>query len=334
MRVRMFQVRIARRIMLSLLISVVVSLVLFAVLTAIGQAAITRKLEPSGQFVEAGGGRLHVVDLGGPRRDGDAPLVLLHGASGNLEDMRIALGETLAKRWRVILIDRPGQGLSDRPGGADDASPARQAALIHDALGRLGVKRPILVAHSLGGAIASAYALSFPDDVSGLVLVAPTTHPWEGGIAWYYSLATAPVIGPLFAWTCALPVGSLLVSGAAAAVFSPQEAPADYVRRAAIMQVLRPRAFLANAQDVAALNGNLRRQFARYGEIRVPTHVITGDRDDTVPLDVHARTLAAAIPDARLEILPGVGHMPHHARPDRVAAAIEDMQQAATAARF
>ena len=172
--------------------------------------------------------------------------------------MRLALGETLAKRWRVLLLDRPGHGLSSRSGGADDASPMRQAALIHDALGRLGVKRPILVAHSLGGAVATAYALSFPDDVSGLVLIAPTTHPWEGGIAWYYSLATAPVIGPLFAWTYALPVGSLLVSNAIASVFAPQQPPADYQSRAGIMQVLRPKTFLANAQDVAALNGNLR----------------------------------------------------------------------------
>ena len=195
--------------------------------------------------------------------------------------------------------------MSSRSGGADDASPMRQAALIHDALGRLGVKRPILVAHSLGGAVATAYALSFPDDVSGLVLIAPTTHPWEGGIAWYYSLATAPVIGPLFAWTYALPVGSLLVPNAIASVFAPQPPPADYQNRAGIMQVLRPKTFLANAQDVAALNGNLRRQFERYRDIRVPTVVITGDRDRTVSLDIHARALAAAIPDARLEILRG-----------------------------
>ena len=130
--------------------------------------------------------------------------------------------------------------------------------------------------------MATAYALSFPDDVSGLVLIAPTTHPWEGGIAWYYSLATAPVIGPLFAWTYALPVGSLLVSNAIASVFAPQQPPADYQNRAGIMQVLRPKTFLANAQDVAALNGNLRRQFERYRDIRVPTVVITGDRDRTV----------------------------------------------------
>ena len=72
-----------------------------------------------------------------PRRR--APVVLLHGASGNLNDMRIALGDRLASRYRVILVDRPGHGWSDRPGGSADASPARQAALIHQALERIGV---------------------------------------------------------------------------------------------------------------------------------------------------------------------------------------------------
>jgi len=137
------------------------------------------------------------------------------------------------------------------------------------------------------------------------------------------------VIGPLFAWTYALPVGSLLVPNAIASVFAPQRPPADYQRRAGIMQVLRPKTFLANAQDVAALNGNLRKQFERYRDIRVPTVVITGDRDQTVSLDIHARALTAAIPDARLEILEGVGHMPHHARPHRIEAAVAHVQEAA-----
>ncbi len=66
-----------------------------------------------------------MLELGPP--DG-TPVVLLHGASGNLHDMRIALGDRLAAHDRVILIDRPGHGWSDRPGGAADARPARQAA--------------------------------------------------------------------------------------------------------------------------------------------------------------------------------------------------------------
>ena len=145
-----------------------------------------RAYPPAGRFVDVTGGRLHVLERGKP----DAPpVVLLHGASGNLQDMRLALGDRLAARYRVILIDRPGHGWSDRPGGDDDAVPARQAALIDEALRRLGVKRAIIVGHSWSGALATAYALAYPERVAGLVLLAPVTHPWPGGIAWHYRLA-------------------------------------------------------------------------------------------------------------------------------------------------
>jgi alpha-beta hydrolase superfamily lysophospholipase len=102
-----------------------------AALTVVGVDKIERAHPPSGRFVEVEGGRLHLVELGAP----DAPpVVLLHGASDNLGDMRLALGDRLAANYRVILIDRPGHGWSDRPGGRADASPARQAKLVHQAL--------------------------------------------------------------------------------------------------------------------------------------------------------------------------------------------------------
>ena len=103
----------------------------FAVVSSWAVVAIERANPPKGRFIEVDGGRLHVVELGAA----DAPaVVLLHGASGNLGDMRVALGDVLAARYRVILIDRPGHGWSERHGGRADASPARQAALLHRAL--------------------------------------------------------------------------------------------------------------------------------------------------------------------------------------------------------
>src|SRR5436189_2449211 len=94
-----------------------------AVLTAIGVDKIEQAYPPSGHFVEVEGARLHVVELGGAEAP---PVVLLHGAGDNLGDMRLALGDWLAGKYRVILIDRPGHGWSERLGGSADASPARQ----------------------------------------------------------------------------------------------------------------------------------------------------------------------------------------------------------------
>jgi pimeloyl-ACP methyl ester carboxylesterase len=316
-------------------IAVILSLLaLSAVMTLVGAALIERAHPPAGRFVDVGGSRLHVVELDRreePQPD-DPPVVLLHGASGNLEDLRLALGDALSRRHRVILVDRPGLGWSEPPPDADAASLARQAALVSELLERLDIGRAIIVSHSLAGAVATALALDDPFRVAGLVLIAPVSHPWPGGIAWYYRLATTPVLGPLFARTIALPVGLLLMGPAVTSVFAPQSPPHDYVRRAAISLVFRPKTFLANARDVARLLAFVTAQVPRYASITAPTIIITGDRDVTVSPEIHARALAALLPHGRLVVLEGVGHMAHHVAAARVVEAIDELAAEARAA--
>jgi pimeloyl-ACP methyl ester carboxylesterase len=303
-------------------------LVCCAVFTAVGVWLIERAHRPAGVFVPVSGGRLHVVELGPPQGGHDPPVVLLHGASGNLEDQRLILGNRLAATRRVILIDRPGHGFSDRPGGAADASPGRQAFLVAEAIAGLGVARAIIVGHSWSGALAAAYALNYPDRVAGLMLLAPVTHPWPGGISWYNDIAALPVIAQLFARTIVLPLGLCLIGRAVAQVFAPQAAPKRYIRRAASLLVLRPAEFVANAQDLAALKGFVAEQVPRYRAIAAPTVVITGDRDRTVSPKIHARAVAALIPNAKLVELAGVGHMLPHVAPAAIIAAIDDLGRA------
>ena len=312
---------------LNVFLGAVLVVALLAVITAIGTAAIERQHPPAGRFVDVTGGRLHVLELG-TQNDG-VPIVLLHGASGNLQDMRLGLGERLARRHRVILIDRPGHGWSERPGGDEDASPSRQAALIAQTLDALGVSQVIVTGHSFAGAIVTAFALAFPERVAGLVLLAPATHPWPGGVAWFYTLASSPVIGPFFARTLVLPLAVPLLEAGARSVFSPQPMPEDYVRRSALMLLLRPSAFLANARDVARLKESVTRQSPRYGEITAPTVIITGERDTIVSPVIHSRALAAALPHAKLIMLPGVGHAVQHVAADMVIAETERLTQEA-----
>jgi len=313
-------------VILTIVIALVVSVALLAALTAVGTAAIERAHPPTGRFVEVTGGRLHLVELG--PADG-TPVVILHGASANLQDMRLTLGELLAKRHHVILVDRPGHGWSDRPGGDDDASPARQAALVREMFDRLGVTRAIVVGHSFAGAIVMAFALAYAERVAGLVLLAPATHPWKGGVKWYYTVTAAPVIGPLLARTVVLPVGFPLLDSICRAAFAPQSMPESYTQRAAIALALRPPEFFANSQDVARLLDHLKRQAPRYGEIKSPTVIITGDSDTTVPPDTHARPLARTLPHAKLIELPGVGHAVQHAAAKVAAAEIDRLAEAA-----
>jgi pimeloyl-ACP methyl ester carboxylesterase len=323
------------RLLRMTVIGVGILLSLFAVLAAgsiVGARRIAQAHPPAGRFVEVGGARLHVVDIDERTEpsDDEPPVVLLHGASGNLEDMRLALADRLKQHHRVILLDRPGHGWSEREAG--DASPARQAAMVAEALERLDIGRAIVVAHSFAGSVATALALEDPGRVAGLVLIAPVLYPWSTGIAWYYSLAATPIVGPLFAHTLVVPVGSLLMQPVARTVFAPQEAPADYADRAAIALVLRPQTFLANARDVAGLNAFVTRQAPRYASIKAPTVIITGDRDTVVSPDIHARAFAAKLPQSKLVVLEGVGHMPHHVASDRVVAAIDELATEATLA--
>ncbi|HZP78601.1 MAG TPA: alpha/beta hydrolase [Pseudolabrys sp.] len=311
-----------------MLIVVAVTIALLCALmlaTLIGCRLISGRHPPRGRFVDTASGRLHVLDLDplDPAGAERTPLVLLHGAGANLEDLRLALGERLRRRFRVILVDRPGSGWSDRT--EQYASPTQQAAVLREALARMGIERAILVGHSWGGALAAAYALAFPRHVAGLALLAPVTHPWEDRRVDHYSLATIPAFGLALAYTLVIPVGALILNRMVTSIFSPSPVPAGFISRAAIPLALRPGNFLVNAHNIAALTTCLADTAPRYREIAVPTVVITGDRDRVLPPSWHSHAIAKAVPGAKLIVLKNTGHMPHHAAPERIVAAIEEI---------
>jgi len=304
-------------------IVIVATLAALVLLTQVGVVLIERAFPPQGQTVEVEGAILNVVDLG-PRAEKGVPILLLHGASCNLRAMRTPLGNLLAGTHRVILVDRPGHGFSPRRREAD-STPSIQARMIAEALGKLGLGPLIVVAHSWSGALAARMALDHPQFVAGLVLLAPVTHPWRGGVGWYNKLVIRPVIGWLLAHTVTLPLGLLWSGRIARGVFMPQAMPAGFVRHSATPLLLRPREFAANARDLVTLKEAVAEQAPRYGEIRVPVTVIAGDADKTVSTHIHSRPFVAAVADAKLIVLAGVGHMIQDAAPDLVASEIEAM---------
>lgn len=303
--------------------AVVVMLASLALATRIGVVVVERMFPQRGHLVGVTGARLNVVDIG-PRDSAALPIVMVHGASSNLGTMRTPLGEALAKTHRVILIDRPGHGWSARPRLAD-STPAIQGRMIDEALEKLGIARAVVVAHSWAGALGLRLALDYPRRIAGLVLLAPVANPWRGGVGRYNKLMTLPLIGTLLAYTITLPLGLLLTNSGTRGVFAPQTMPADYVRRAAIPLLLRPREFLANAWDLVTLKAAVIAQAPRYAEIATPTVIVAGDADTTVWTEVHARPLADVLPSARLIVLPGVGHMVQNAATELVAREVELM---------
>jgi pimeloyl-ACP methyl ester carboxylesterase len=305
-----------------IVMSAVTALVLLALVTQAGIVAVQRAFPPQGRMIEVEGAVLHVVDIG--PRDASLPVVMLHGASSNLEVMRHPLGELLAKQHRVILIDRPGHGWSTRA-RRQDSTPDIQARMIDAALGKLGVDRAVFVVHSWSGALGARLALDHASRVAGLVMLAPVTHPWRGGVGRYNEIIAMPVIGPLLAYTVTLPLGYFVAESGARNVFLPQTMPDGFVKESATPLLLRPREFIANAYDLVTLKEAVAAQVARYGEIMVPVTIIAGEPDKTVKTDIHARPFAATVPNAKLIVLPDLGHMVQNAVPDLVKTEIETM---------
>jgi pimeloyl-ACP methyl ester carboxylesterase len=296
-------------------------LAVLALVTELGVLAFERRYPPTGRMIDVAGGRLHVVEIG-PRDAVGPPIVLIHGATSSLETMRLPLGDMLAKNRRVILIDRPGFGWSTRD-DLSNSSPAAQARMIDEALGKLGVDRAIVVVHSLAGALGALLALDYPQRVAGLVMLAGVAYPWPGGVGTYNEVVTTPVIGKLLAYTITLPLGYFLTDIGGRAVFAPQAMPDGYIAATATPLVLRPRNFLANAWDLVTLKPAVAAQAPRYPDIKVPTVIITGDADNIVYPDIHSRHFAETVPDAKLIVLPGVGHMVQNAAPDLIIREIE-----------
>jgi pimeloyl-ACP methyl ester carboxylesterase len=306
------------------LVIIVAVLCAGAVVTLIGTWLVERIHRPRGRFIDVGGFPQHVIEMGASAAaPGALPIVVLHGSGSNLEDMRLALGEPLAAHHRVIFVDRPGLGFSARKAG-EGSSPSDQAAVLRHVLDALGVDRAIVVGHSWGGTLALTFALDFSQRVAGLVLVAPATHPGLWPTKWLNALLAGPV-GWFFARTVAFPFGVILIWPGSRTAFLPQAIPDGYVKRSAAMLVLRPPTLMANWADVGCLEGFLERQVERYGTLAVPTVILAGDRDPVVPPLRHCEKLAATAPRVKLMVLPGFGHMLHHAAADRVVAAVEEI---------
>ncbi len=134
-----------------------------------------------------------------------------------------------------------------------------------------------------------------------------------------------------------MPLGIFLATPGARGVFLPQIMPQNFIGDTATPLLLRPREFLANARDLVTLKAAVDEQAPRYGDIKTPAVVISGDVDKTVTTSIHSGPFVQAVCDAKLIVLPQVGHMIQNAAPDLVMSEIDAMiaelaQRAAAAA--
>lgn len=277
---------------------------------------IAKRVPAIGQMVEG----VHLVQAG--PSDGDV-VVLIHGASGNLRDWTTSIQPTLARDHNVIAVDRPGFGYSD-------ALPGHGAMLDDQitAILKLGHRRYALVGHSYGGSLVMRWTLSYPEEVAGVMALSAPVMDWGGsGVGLHYHIGGRAVIGDALCRLVPLLAGPSYVSSAIEEVFYPQEAPSDYVQAGGVELALRPNTFRVNAAMMLRLYPQVVQQAKRYLEITCPLEIVHGEADKIVPSFIHATPLARLLPDANLTLLPGIGHMPHHAAPEPIIEAVGRLVQ-------
>ncbi len=278
---------------------------------------IERSCPPVGTVRRLDGHDVHVVEAGsGP------PLILLHGASSNLRDWTESILPILAREFRVIAIDRPGLGHSAGTGAW--LNPSDLADFVLNVAEELGAEAPVIVGHSWSGSVVLAALTDQPDRVAGGISLAGVASHWVGGIGWATHVARVPILGQLFCHTVVPLLGPSLMPAAIAKIFRPNAVPDGYAERIGAALAVRPRAFWSNARDLVRLNAYLQAQSTRYPTIRRPLLVMHGESDAIVPFWNHGQRLAALLPDAEVQMLPGLGHAPHHVEPDAIAGRIAD----------
>lgn len=270
---------------------------------------LERMTPPLGQVLQQDGKTVHVwVQGSGP------DVILLHGASGNLRDFTFDLAPKLAQDFRVIAFDRPGLGYSEAL-GPDGDSPQDQARHLAKVADQLGVRQAVIVGHSYGGAVAMAWALERPDQTAALVSLAGAVNPWPGGLGLWYDIVGSKLGGATIVPLIAAFVPKSRAERAVAQIFTPDPVPQGYVDYIGVDLTLRSSVLRANGQQVGGLRPHVVAMSQRYPDLKVPVEILHGAADDTVPLSIHSQPLSQAIPGARLTVLDGVGHMPHHADP-------------------
>ena len=314
--------------LLALVVLVILSLVWFTHRTA---RRIEAFLPPKGRFVDVPGARLHIREFGTDFGSGQA-ILLIHGLGGQTAHFDYGVADYLARRHRVVVVDRPGSGHSTRE-ASTPADVSTQAASLAALIDKLGLERPTVAGHSLGGAIALTLALEHPAKVGALALVAPLTHVQDTAPEVFKALAIeSSWLRKLFAWTLATPGSIAGGKKVLAAVFAPESAPRDFPVKGGGMLSLRPRQFLAASADMQALPGHMPRVQARYGELSVPTGVLYGREDAILDWQANGQALADKVAGARLLLVDG-GHMLPVTQPQVVAEFVEQCARQAASGR-
>jgi pimeloyl-ACP methyl ester carboxylesterase len=267
---------------------------------------------PVGRFIDCGNVRLHYLERG----NADAPcLVMLHGNGSMIQDFVISgLVDQAAQFYRVLCFDRPGFGHSTRP--RDRAwTPEVQAELFAELFEKLGVKRPVVLAHSWATLVAVSLALRPAANLQGLVLVSGYYFPARQANLWLFALPAVPVVGDLLCYTVAPLLGVLLMRPLVRLNFAPRAIPESFWRLFPKWLALRPQHIRSVAEETALMIPAATRLQHHYRAVTCPVAAIAGNGDKVIEPGQTER-LHQLLPHSVLKIIPATGHMVQYAAAD------------------
>jgi pimeloyl-ACP methyl ester carboxylesterase len=289
-----------------------------AVYTRATTSRIERDVPADGRFIDVAGARIHYVDRGtGPT------IVMLHGLGAQLRNFSYGVADALADTYRIVLVDRPGSGYSVPTG--EQPGILGQSAVVAAFIEQLALDHPpLLVGHSLAGAVALGVATHHPGSVAGLALLAPMTQPPQAMPA-----AVANAIEN-HGTTRALLANMLgtVISRAAfgvrwSKIFAPDPVPADFATRGGGALGDRPVAVNAAMVELASADSDLAAIGSRFADLTIPVAMLYGRDDQVIAPAIDGNRAVAAIPGATIYMTDG-GHMLPVARPEASAAFIRD----------
>jgi pimeloyl-ACP methyl ester carboxylesterase len=248
------------------------------------------------------------------------PVVLIHGNPGSYQDYTLAVVGRLSQSYHVVAFDRPGHGYSERHDSVQTTVEV-QARIIRDALEKLGLKKPVLVGHSWGGSLVLAAAVTYGEDLAGIVLLAPAAYP-SVSREWWSLLPHVPLIGNFVVNRLTPFLGRAMVRKSLQQAYDPQDVQEDYVERSLDLW-MRPDHIRACAYDERTLGASLTVLSKHYRDIEMPVVIVTGSADRLLNPEEHAYPLHQAIKNSKLVVLPETGHQLPQTRPDAVISAID-----------
>jgi len=258
-------------------------------------------LAAPGDLIEISGIRLHVRDSGPYDRPA---LILLHGFGSSLHTW-VPWAEDLSSDFRVIRFDMPGSGLSSADPNAD-YSDARSLQVLTALMDHFGIARTTLIGNSMGGRIAWTFAAACPDRVDKLVLISPDGFAGHG--VDYGKRRAIPSTVRLMRFVLPKP---LLRMNLVPAYADPDKLTDPIVTRYHDL-LLGPD--VRDAMIARMEQNELVDRQPLLRTIKAPTLLLWGDRDGMIPL-ANSNDYLKELPDSRLVVLPGLGHLPFEEAP-------------------